>query len=326
MGAEGAEGDASPIPPAQVSPTRPPSPAPLPSPAQLPSPPPASQPPTLPSQTARSGAARSEGTSHPSTSPRPQASVATTEGGSESSHRASGSSTDGLTRVIQLTRQLLQNRELVRWSGSEVDLHVARQLVLSREFSTQHRRIEKLEGKMSELINQKESLQSDYEALQSTNEMLRDMVEEAKRGRALQVQETIKTEMRMGDAVAALDAELVETTGRAIQLEAENTFLRQQIANLAKALAANERRANDQGSKLKEAESTNATLIAEKVVLETDKAELEAEKTKLWEEAADTFAEGFDLALEQVKCVFPKADCSQFAIDFEVVDGVIIRP
>jgi len=61
-------------------------------------------------------------------------------------------------------------------------------------------------------------------------------------------------------------------------------------------------------------------------VLETDKAELEAEKTKLLEEAADTFAEGFDLALEQVNCVFPEADYSQFAMDFEVVDGEIIRP
>ena len=92
------------------------------------------------------------------------------------------------------------------------------------------------------------------------------------------------------------------------------------------ALAANERRANDQGSKLKEAESTIATLVTEKVVLETDKAELEAEKTKLWEEAADTFAEGFDLALKQVKCVFPEADHSQFAMDFEVVDDKIVRP
>jgi len=130
----------------------------------------------------------------------------------------------------------------------------------------------------------------------------------------------------MGDAIAALDAELVETTGRAIQLEAENAFLRQQIANLAEPLAANERHANDQGSKLKEAESTIATLITEKVVLETDKAKLKGEKTKLSEEAADTFAEGFDLTLEQVKCVFPEADCSQFAIDFEVVDGKIVHP
>jgi len=132
--------------------------------------------------------------------------------------------------------------------------------------------------------------------------------------------------MLMGDAVAALDVDLVETTSRAIQLEAENAFLRQQIANLAEALAANERRANDQGSKLKEAQSTIATLVTEKVVLETDKAELEAERTKLWEEADDTFAEGFDLALEQVKCVFPEADYSQFAMDFEVVDDEIVRP
>ncbi|XP_068503820.1 uncharacterized protein [Phaseolus vulgaris] len=316
---EGAEGDASPIPPAQTSPTRPPSPA------HLPSPPPASQPLTLPSQTARSEAARSEGISHPSTSPRPQDSAATTEGGGESSLRASGYSIEGLTTVIKLTRQLLQNRELVNWNGNEVDLHLARQLVLSLEFSTQHRRIEKLERKMSELYNQKESLQSDYEALQNTNELLRDMMEEAKREHALQVQETIKTEMMMGDAVAALDAELVETKDKAIQLEAENASLRQQIANLAEALAANEKRAADQRSKLKEAESTIATLTTEKVGLETDKAELEAEKAKLWEEAADTFAEGFDLALEQVKCVFPEADYSKFAIDFEVADGKIIR-
>ena len=102
--------------------------------------------------------------------------------------------------------------------------------------------------------------------------------------------------------------------------------MRQQIANLAEALAASKRRANDQGSKLKEAESTVATLITEKVVLETDKVELEAEKAKVWEEAADTFVDGFDLALEQVKCVFPEADYSQFAMDFEVEDGEIVRP
>jgi len=34
----------------------------------------------------------------------------------------------------------------------------------------------------------------------------------------------------------------------------------------------------------------------------------------------------FDLALEQVKCVFPEANYSQFAMDFEVVDGKIVRP
>jgi len=173
-----------------------------------------------------------------------------------------------------LTKQLIQARELVKWSASEVDLHLARQMVLSLEFSTQHRRLEKLEGKMNELLNQKESLQSDYEALQNTNSMLKDMLEEAKKGRALQVQETIKTEMLMGDAIAALDADLLETTGRTIQLEAENAFMRQQNANMAEAFAASDR-------KLKEAESAIATLTTEKVVLETDKAGFEAEKAKL---------------------------------------------
>ena len=310
-GAEGLEGDATPIPQAQASPARSPSLAPL------PSPPPAR--PLLQTQTTGSGAARSEGTSRPPTSPCPQDSATTTEGGGESSLQASGSSAEELTRVLRLTKQLLQNCELVKWSTSEVDLHLACQMVLSLEFSTQHRRLEKLEGRMSELLNQKESLQSDYEALQSTNDMLKGMMEEAKRSRALQVQETIKTEMLMRDAVAALDADLLETTGRAIQLEVENAFLRQQLANMAEALAANDQ-------KLKEAESANATRITEKVVLETDKVELENEKAKLWEEAADTFADGFDLALEQVKCVFPEADYSQFAMDFEVVDGKIVRP
>jgi len=145
--------------------------------------------------------------------------------------------------------------------------------------------------------------------MQNTNGMLKDMLEEAKRGRALQVQETIKTEMLMGDAIAALDADLLETTGRTIQLETENTFLHQQIANMAEALTAKDQ-------KLKETESANATLITEKVVLETDKVELEKEKAKLWEEATDTFADGFDLALEQVKCVFLEVDYSQFAMDF----------
>ena len=110
-----------------------------------------------------------------------------------------------------------------------MDLHLVRQLVLSLEFSTQHRRIEKMERKMTELHDQKESLQNNYEALQNTNGLLRDMVEEAKRGHALQVQETIKTEMMMGDAVATLDAKLVETTGKAIQVRMPSCANRSQI-------------------------------------------------------------------------------------------------
>jgi len=78
-------------------------------------------------------------------------------------------------------------------------------MVLSLEFSTQHRRLEKLEGKVKELLSQQESLRNDYEALQDTNGMLKDMLEESKMARVQQVQETIKTEMLMGDAVTALD-------------------------------------------------------------------------------------------------------------------------
>jgi len=149
--------------------------------------------------------------------------------------------------------------------------------------------------------------------------MLKDMLEEAKLGRAQQVQEIIKTEMLMGDAVAALDFELLETTGKALQIEAENAFMRQQNANMAEAFAASDQR-------LKEAESAIATLTTEKVVLETDKAGFEAEKAKLWEEAADTFAEGFDFALEQLKYAFQEVDRSQLSIEFEVVDGKVVRP
>ena len=65
-----------------------------------------------------------------------------------------------------------------------MDLQLARQMVLSLEFSTQHRRLEKLEGKVKEMLNQQESLQSDYEALQDTNDMLKDMLEETKLARA----------------------------------------------------------------------------------------------------------------------------------------------
>ena len=127
-GTEGLEGDATPVPQAQASPEHPPSPAPL------SSPPPARSP--LPTQAAGSGAARSEGTSRPPTSPCLQDSATTTEGGGESSLPASGSSAEGLTRVLRLTKQLIQGRELVKWSASEVDLHLARQMALSLEFST----------------------------------------------------------------------------------------------------------------------------------------------------------------------------------------------
>ncbi|XP_068504016.1 uncharacterized protein [Phaseolus vulgaris] len=309
-GTEGPEGDASPLPQAHASPERPPSPAPL------SSPPPAKSPP--PTQAAGSGIVRSEETPHPLPSPRPQDSATTTEGGGESSFRVTGPSAEGLPKVLRLTKQLLQNQELIKWSSSELDLHLARQMVLSLEFSTRHRRLEKLEGRVKELLGQQESLQSDYEALQDTNSMLKKMLEETQMARVQQIQETIKTEMLMGDAVATLDSQLMETTGKAVQLKAETTYMRQQNANLTEALATSDQK--------QDAESTIATLTTEKAVLEADKAGFESEKAKLWEEAADTFTEGFDFAIEQLKCAFPEVDRSQLSINFEVVDGKIVRP
>ena len=39
-----------------------------------------------------------------------------------------------------MVRQLIRSRELVEWNGEEVDMHPAKQIVLSLEFSTQHRK------------------------------------------------------------------------------------------------------------------------------------------------------------------------------------------
>ena len=129
-------------------------------------------------------------------------------------------------------------------------MHLARQLVLSLEFSTQHHRLEKMERKINELHDEKESLQSDYEASQHTVNLLRNMVERSRREFALQVQETVKTEILMGHAVTALDDELVESRGKAIQLEAKITSLHQQNAQLAKDLETTRKEAADRGSKL----------------------------------------------------------------------------
>jgi len=128
---EKTEKGASPPLPAQIAPTSPPTP--LPSPTPLPAPLPASQPIMLPTQTSGGRPA------HSSASPPPQHSAATIEGGGESSLQGSGPSTEGLNKVIKLTKQLIPNRELINWSGQEVDMHLARQMVLSLKFSTQHR-------------------------------------------------------------------------------------------------------------------------------------------------------------------------------------------
>jgi len=63
-----------------------------------------------------------------------------------------------------LVRQLIRSRELIEWNGEEVDMHLAKQIVLSLEFSTQHRKQLILEKRIKEFEHDKESLQSDFEA------------------------------------------------------------------------------------------------------------------------------------------------------------------
>ncbi|XP_068486493.1 uncharacterized protein [Phaseolus vulgaris] len=76
-------------------------------------------------------------------------SAATAEcGGSSSRPSVSGASHENFSRVITLVRQLICNRELVEWSGDQVDMHLARQMVLSLEFSTQHRKQIALEKRL----------------------------------------------------------------------------------------------------------------------------------------------------------------------------------
>ena len=72
-----------------------------------------------------------------------------------------------------MVRQLISNRELVEWNGDEVDMHLARQMLLSLEFSTQHRKQIALEKRVKELEHDKESLRSDFEATQGSVELMR---------------------------------------------------------------------------------------------------------------------------------------------------------
>ena len=106
-------------------------------------------------------------------------------------------------------------------------MHLAKQIVLSLEFSTQHRKQLVLEKRIKELEHDKESLQSDFEAAQGSVDLMRDMVEKSRKEYLSQVQETIKTEILMGQAVNTLDSEVVELRSKIINLEAETSSLRQ---------------------------------------------------------------------------------------------------
>ena len=79
-------------------------------------------------------------------------------------------------------------------------------------------------------------------------------------------------------------------------------------------------------SKLGQAASSIASLTIENNALETSKQKLEADNAELMNVGVDALADGFELAFEQICCVLPDVDQSQFSIYHEVVDGKLIPP
>ncbi|XP_068503888.1 uncharacterized protein [Phaseolus vulgaris] len=316
------EGSPSPpsIQPAPV-PTCFPSPQQLPSPApRSPSPSPAGQPPGQSTPPAGGDSARSGDLPGPLVTPPPPPTSATTAEGGGASSRPSGSgaSNENFSRVIALVRQLIRSRELVEWNREEVDMHLAKQIMLSLEFSTQ-------------LEHDKESLQSDFEAAQGSVELMRGMVEKARGEYLAQVQETIKTEILMGQAINVLDYEVVELRGKVTHLEAETSSLRQLNSQLAGDLESaretavtGEKKLEEVVSKLSEEEAASsiASLTTEKNAAEASKQKLEVENADLMGVGAEALADGF----EQIKCILPDLDLSQFNIYHKVVDGKLIPP
>ena len=139
-------------------------------------------------------------------------------------------------------------------------MHLAKQIVLSLEFSTQHRKQLILEKRIKELEHDKESLQSDFEAAQGSVDLMRGMVEKARGEYLAQVQETIKTEILMGQAVNSLDCEVVQLRSKVIHLEAETSSLRQlnsqlvgELESTRETTAIGEKKLEEVVSKLSEA-------------------------------------------------------------------------
>ena len=67
-------------------------------------------------------------------------------------------------------------------------------------------------------------------------------------------------------------------------------------------------------------------MTTERDAAEASKQKLEAEKDDLMNVGADALTDGFELTLEQVRCVLPDLDLSQFNIYHEVVDGKLLPP
>ena len=130
----------------------------------------------------------------------------------------------------------------------------------------------------------------------------------------------------MGQAVSSLDCEVV-------QLRAENSRLVGELESTREAAATGEKKHEEVAGKLSEAKgqleeaaSSLAALTTEKNAAEASKQKLEAENADLMNVGADALTDGFELALEHIRCVLPDLDLSQFSIYHEVVDGKLTPP
>ncbi|XP_068461546.1 uncharacterized protein [Phaseolus vulgaris] len=158
------------------------------------------------------------------------------------------------------------------------------------------------------------------------------MVEKARREYLAQVQETIKTEILMGQSVSSLDYEVVQLRAETSSLRQLNSQLVGELESTKEAAAAGEKRLEEVGKlseakgQLEKAASSLAALTTERDAAEASKQKLEAEKADLMNVGVDALTDGFELALEQIRCVLPDLDLSQFSIYHEVVDGKLTPP
>ncbi|XP_068504500.1 interactor of constitutive active ROPs 4-like [Phaseolus vulgaris] len=178
-------------------------------------------------------------------------------------------------------------------------------MVLSLEFSTQHRKQITLEKRVKELEHDKESLRSDFEAAQGSVELMRSMVEKARREYLAQVQETIKTEILMGQTVSSLDCAVVELRAETSSLRQLNTQLVGELESTKEAAAAVEKKLEEVAGKLSEAKGQLEEAASSLAALTTERDAAEASKQNLEAE---------------------KADLMNFSIYHEVVDGKLIPP
>ena len=152
--------------------------------------------------------------------------------------------------------------------------------------------------------------------------MKRGMVEKSRGEHFAQVQKTIKTEILMGQAVNSLDCKVAQSRAETSSLRQLNSRLVGELESTREAAATGEKKLeevvgqlSEAKGQLEEAASSLAALTTEKNVAEVSKQKLEAENADLMNVGADALTDGFELALEQIRCVLP-----------DLVDGKLTPP